>query len=281
MYDQEGNIRAAYITGIFAIVATVVAGIFGLIQAGYIDGEVVLSQPTATPDPSILATLTTQANRESSSQTLTAIDLMYERAKGNINLGSWDDALRDLQAVFNAQPNYKDVQALLTQVRNQLQTEEKADSQSLTTVTRQSIAEQIIVQNNSEFNKRRNFFCVGEQNNSCLGFELINDTVVYQEMYGVGPAICIHPQDELTPAQVFIPLDNYSKIELQAISPRGGSSLVEIWVDSMLLNAKTIDQVQWIDIPIDLANNVNEVEVRHIATGWSLEHLCLHIEVVD
>lgn len=118
MKDKEGNIVAAFITGAFSILAALVGGAFLLVQTGYLDGEVTITQPTATPLVQVQATLTVRAIEASS--TVTSIELIYERAKGNIKLGRLDDALTDLEIVFGTDPNYKDVQALLGQVQNSL-----------------------------------------------------------------------------------------------------------------------------------------------------------------
>ena len=124
MKDRDDNIMAAFVTGVFTLAAAVVGGVFLLVQSGFLGGEVTLAQPTATPDPRVLATLTAEVEYAFTVATSTAIDLAYERAKGNINLQDWDAALVDLELVFNAQPNYKDVQILLAEVRGQLSVEE-------------------------------------------------------------------------------------------------------------------------------------------------------------
>jgi len=53
--------------------------------------------------------------------TADAVEAHYQKGLAYINLGKWDEAKAELEQVFTADPNYKEVQAKLTEVEAQLE----------------------------------------------------------------------------------------------------------------------------------------------------------------
>jgi len=84
-------------------------------DAGYKDAQAQLSQASAQVTAQAAqaeenATATVQAGATATAQALAAL---YARGQGLMNLGRWAEAAVALQAVFDVDPNYEDVQRLL------------------------------------------------------------------------------------------------------------------------------------------------------------------------
>jgi tetratricopeptide (TPR) repeat protein len=76
-----------------------------------VDRARVEAQATATAQAHATATA-----RAAPTATAQALEARYQRGLGLINLQQWAEAQAELRAVFDADPNYRDVQSLLRQV---------------------------------------------------------------------------------------------------------------------------------------------------------------------
>jgi len=121
MKKSENPIVGPVIGCIGGVIAAIIGGLFLLVSTGYLGGEIKLAQPTQTTDPSIVATRTAESKANSQQATADAIELMYQRALGNMNLERYEEALKDLEAIFRIAPNYKDVQQLIVQINLELE----------------------------------------------------------------------------------------------------------------------------------------------------------------
>jgi hypothetical protein len=104
-----------------------------LMNAGYKDvqariaevkGRASAIQSTATA-AAIAQAAQAQANAQSTAvfaptATAAALEGHYQKGAGYINLGRWQDAEAELEQVFGANPNYKDVQQLLAHVQAEI-----------------------------------------------------------------------------------------------------------------------------------------------------------------
>jgi hypothetical protein len=138
--------------------------------------------------------------------------------------------------------------------------------------------ESIRVENNLESTLSRSVFCVGDGAGNCVGFQIVNGAVVYEEVFGVGPAVCVHAADRNTPAQLYVPVA-FDSLELWAYAARGGNTLVEVWAEGNLLLGEMIEGDEWQSFNVDIPSGAELLEVRHVPTGWSYEHLCISLFV--
>lgn len=141
-----------------------------------------------------------------------------------------------------------------------------------TNQSRNSLSIDKIVVKSIDSNLTRDHYSQKIDAKNCIGFSVLNGIPMFEKFLNKGPIICSMPPRKKQPAVFEIAVNE--KLFCFKVHPHPlGDSMIEIWAGNKMLLGENIIQQRWHEFKVPIPDNVNRIELRHVATGWYFEFL--------